>query len=200
VTTAGHAVAEEPAGSAGKSPLLLVAIIVLLLLALAGTGYALWGRTEHSQNGVAGVQGLKPGTPTILSMSQLESFAAAEGPVYWAGPRKGTNYEVTVTTAGAVYVRYLPEGVRAGSKNDYLTIGTYNAIDGYDALAAASSKDATVELSRTGAVIATFHSAPDSTYFAFPKADFQVEVFSPVAGQALELTESSAIGLVPGRS
>lgn len=186
---------------------MVAALAVVLLAVGTGLGYVLWGRQDSTQiaptggsdtsASVAGVDGLRPGVPTIVSLSQLEDMGAEQGPIYWAGPRAGTRYEVTVTDDGATYVRYLPDGVLAGSNNRYLTVGTYGSLDGYDALADAKKKDADIELSKTGAVIATFHSAPDSTYFAFPKADFQVEVFSPVAGQARQLTDSGAITLVP---
>lgn len=203
-------------GSSRGRTAVVAALMVLLLVILAGGGYLL-GRhrgdssadrstdssanssTSSSTDSVAGVSGLKPGVPTIVSLSELENIGAAQGPIYWAGDRPGTHFEVTVTTEGGIYVRYLPDNVQAGSKNRYLTVGTYEAVDGYDALAAAKKKDASVVVSRTGAVIATFHSAPDSTYFAFPKANFQVEVFSPVAGESRRLTESGAVRLVPGR-
>lgn len=174
----------------------LVALAVLLLAGIAAFGYVLWQR-GGSGNSVAGVPGLRPGVPRIVSLSQLKSFAAEEGPIYWAGPRAGSEYEVTVTTDGSTFVRYLPHGVAAGSRRDFLTVGTYSAIDGYNALVTAKMRDADVNVGRSGAVIATFHSAPDSTYFSFPRASFEVEVFSPVAGQSRRMTESGQIRLVP---
>lgn len=183
------------AGRAG-----IVALVVLLLVGGIG-GYFLLrpdddGDAARTANSVAGVPGLKPGVPTILSLKQLENLGAEQGPIYWAGPRDGTRYEVTVTTAGGTYIRYLPAGAKVGSTQEYLTVGTYASLEGYNALAAAKKRDADVVVSDSGAVIATFKSAPLSTYFAFPDGGFQVEVFSPVEGEARQLTESGAIGLV----
>jgi len=177
---------------------MLAGLLVLLLLAAFGVGGYLLGH-DGTRSGVAGAEGLRPGVPTIVSVSQLENLAAARGPIYWAGVRPGRRFEVTLTTRGGIYVRYLPKGVSAGSKHPYLTVGTYDFVNGYGALIGAKKRDAQVEVTRSGAVIATFHSAPDSTYFAFPTAAFQVEVFSPVAGQSRALTKSGDITLVPSR-
>lgn len=179
-----------------------IVVVILLFLALLGGGYALFSGNDDNDSAatsVAGVAGLKPGVPTILSVGELKDLAADHGTVYWAGERPNTQIEVTVTTDGGTYVRYLPKGVPAGSKDEFLTIGTYSAVDGYSALSAAKKSQADVETSQSGAVIATFKSAPDSTYFAFPKTSFQVEVYSPVKGEARQLTESGSIGIVPGK-
>lgn len=180
---------------------ILVGVLLLLLLAGVGVGGWLIGRDDDDHKtmkdaSVAGVIGLKPGVPKLVTIDELKDLGAEQGPIYWAGPRKGTKLEVTVTTQGGTYVRYLPEDAEVGTKDLYLTIGTYDSINGYNALAAAKKKDADVEVSKSGAVIATFKSAPKSTYFSFPEATFQVEVFSPKDKEARELTESGAIGLV----
>src|SRR5439155_18104340 len=47
-------------------------------------------------------------------------------PVYWAGPKRGFTHELTRTSDGRIYIRYLPAGVSIGSNQpNYLTIGTY---------------------------------------------------------------------------
>jgi hypothetical protein len=179
----------------------LTALTALLIaVALFVGGAAAWQSwTSHnSHTSVPAVEGLKPGVPAIVSLSQLEDLAAEQGPLYWAGPRNGTHYEVTVTTDGGTYVRYVPIGAQAGAKTPYLTVGTYRAVNGYGALSKAKKTDADVVVARSGAVIATFHAAPASTYFAFPDAAFQVEVFAPLPGESRKLTESGAIRLVPG--
>lgn len=190
--------------SAGRGRLLIGGVLALLLL-IAGAvgGYALSqgsdptsGEDGAADAAVSGVRGLEPGVPTILSADELRALGAEEGPVYWAGPREGTRYEVTVNTNGGIYIRYLPEGVEAGSEDLFLTVGTYDLLEGYDALTSASKSKADVVVSESGAAIATFKAAPLSTYFAFPDGTFQVEVFSPKKREARDLTESGAIGLI----
>ena len=52
---------------------------------------------------------------SAASESELKAFAdSVSHPVYWAGPKEGYTYELTQTTNGLVYVRYLPEGTDVG--------------------------------------------------------------------------------------
>ena len=54
---------------------------------------------------------------SAASESELKAFAdSVSHPVYWAGPKEGYTYELTRTTNGLVYVRYLPEGPRSGTR------------------------------------------------------------------------------------
>src|SRR3954447_22106351 len=64
---------------------------------------------------------------TAASVQQLKALAVSLGhPVYWAGTQRGVTYELTRTTDGRVYVRYLPAGVAVGdTRPNYLTVGTY---------------------------------------------------------------------------
>ena len=51
----------------------------------------------------------------MAAVAELEAVAKSLGhPVYWAGPRKGVTYELTRTTDGKVYIRYLPRGTHVG--------------------------------------------------------------------------------------
>src|SRR5262245_34937148 len=64
---------------------------------------------------------------TAASVPQLRSLSQETGqPLNWAGRRAGYTYELTRTTDGNIYVRYLPPGTPVGAQQpDYLTIGTY---------------------------------------------------------------------------
>lgn len=178
---------------------------MLLVALLAVGGVVLWNLLSRPAQPAAADQtissalGLEPGVPTIVAESELTSLSADVGPVYWAGPREDVQYEVTATGDGSTFIRYLPTDVEAGSDDQFLTVGTYSAIDGYTALSSANEDDADVIKTDSGAVVVTFAEAPLSTYFAFPAGSFQVEVFSPEEGESRELTESGAIGLVSAR-
>lgn len=182
--------------------LLLLALLLgagLLALVLWFTGVLKSGGTSgtSSRTSVSAPAGDIPvGVPTVVSLKQLQELAASRGPIYWAGQRKNTKLEVTVTTKGAIFVRYLPQSASAGTKSRYLSIGTYQDGVGYTALTSASAKRANVVRAKTGAVIATFKKQPMSTYFSFPHAAFQVEVYSPTKGQSRRMTDNGQIQLV----
>lgn len=145
---------------------------------------------------IAAAQDVKVGVPTIVSPEQLKELAGVRYPLYWAGDRPGTQLELTVTARNGVFVRYLPASVSAGAPGKYLTIATYESIDGYDALRGASKRGADVGMAKSGAVIAVFKSRPLSTYFSFPSASFQVEVYSPRPGESERLTDDGDVQLL----
>jgi hypothetical protein len=135
----------------------------------------------------------KPSRPaggaSATSESELREFAAsAQHPVYWAGPRAGQTYELTRTSDGRVYVRYLPEGVKVGDPRPrFLTVGTYPRANAFAELKrAARAPGATSrELPRDG--LAVLSRGSSSVYFGYPDAGYQVEVFAPSAGSARNL-------------
>lgn len=124
-----------------------------------------------------------------VSEAELRAFAASSPtPVYWAGPRAGQTYELSRTTDGRVYVRYLPAGVKVGDPRPrFLTVGTYpvaNAFSGLKRISRAPGAS-TRPLPRGG--MAVLNPATPSVYFGYPGAKYQVEVFAPSAASARRL-------------
>jgi len=134
--------------------------------------------------------------PTLVSPAQLERASAAFGsPIYWAGPRDGYSYELTVTSGGRVYVRYLPKGVTAGDpRANFLTVGTYRGDDAYADLKLASGSK-TVHSTRLpgGGLMVVPKNLPKSLYLAFTGAPYQVEVYDPAAGHSQTLARNGSI-------
>jgi hypothetical protein len=93
--------------------------LVALGLAAFFVGWLVMNRGDDSAPTASGA--------TAKSESELRSFAeSVSHPVYWAGPKDGNTYEVTRTSDGRVYVRYLPEGTQVGDpRARFLTVGTY---------------------------------------------------------------------------
>ena len=125
--------------------------------------------------------------PVLISQSQLEGLAASlDQPIYWAGPRAGYSYEVTVARGGRVYVRYLPLGVKAGDpRASFLVVGTYTEPGAFVDLKRAAKQTGSVSVGIEGGGIAVFSSQrPTSVYFSYPGAKYQVEVYSPSGNAA----------------
>ena len=133
--------------------------------------------------------------PRLVTEQQLRAFAAGEkGPVYWAGPQPGMRNELTRTADGRIYVRYLPDGVAAGSNDpNNLTVGTYPQPDALATLkrtvARRGGRTFAVAGGGTGAMLP---SNPDSVYVAYPGGSAQVELFDPDGG-AQTLARSGGI-------
>jgi hypothetical protein len=131
-----------------------------------------------------------PSGPTLVSQTQLEELASSfTKPVYWAGPRKGFSYELTRTTDGRTYVRYLPHGVPAGDRRaDFLVVGTYERPHAFSDLSRAGTRSGarSVKLDRGGVLVFT-EKQPHSVYFSYPSSSNQVEVFAPSGATARAL-------------
>jgi hypothetical protein len=138
------------------------------------------------------------GGPVAASVADLRGLPTQVGhPVYWAGARSNetATYELSRTSNGNIYIRYLPRGVGVGvPKPDYLTVGTYPFKNPVKALKRLSKKPNTVTRQLKGGGLAVANQpGAQNAYFAFPGEDVQVEVFHPTPGRALQLTTSGRI-------
>jgi 4-amino-4-deoxy-L-arabinose transferase-like glycosyltransferase len=117
--------------------------------------------------------------PVAATVAGLERLAGTIGhPIYWAGPRKGYTYELTQRSDGAIFVRYLPAGVRVGDpRGDFLIIVTYPYPHALAALQrVANGKGIAVP----GGGLALVHEGyAKSVHLAYPGVDYQVEVYDP---------------------
>lgn len=104
----------------------------LLVSLVAVAGILAWhfegnriGNSSH--NAATGQQQASLVTSAAVSTGQLvTAVSALDHSVYWIGPAaKPTTYELTESSNGQTFVRYLPQGVAVGTKQAYLSIGTY---------------------------------------------------------------------------
>jgi hypothetical protein len=127
---------------------------------------------------------------SATSESELRSFAeSSPHPVYWAGPKDGYTYELTRTSDGKVFVRYLPEGTQVGDPRPrFLTVATYPRAGAFAELRRAARTDGSVSLKLPRGGLAVFSEAqPTSVYLGYPKARYQVEVYHPSPDEARRL-------------
>jgi hypothetical protein len=142
-----------------------------------------------------------PGEPETVSAAQLSEFASEEGqPVYWLGERGDTSYELTDYPSGRVYIRYLTGGAEAGDKRaKFVAVATYPADNGVATLRKAVHETSGAKLGKTddGAVLLIDPSSPDNAHLAYPGTNQQIEIYSPVPGEALRLAARGAVQPVP---
>lgn len=135
---------------------------------------------------------------TATTRAQLQSLSASLGrPIYWAGNRVGTTFELTRAPGGHVFVRYLPTGAAVGTDRPYLTIGTYPVNDAFGLTKALSRDPSSVRVPvGKGGVAFYSRSRPTNVYVAYPGTGIQVEVYDPAPGAALRLVSSQRIAPV----
>ena len=176
--------------SALRVPHLRLGAIVAAGLAAFLVGWLAMNRGGDDAAPTAG------GGASAASESELRSFAdSASHPVYWAGAKDGHTYELTRTTDGRIYVRYLPEGTEVGDpRSRFLTVGTYPRAGAFAELKRAAKADGAVSLKVGDGGLAVFSEAkPTSVYLGYPDARYQVEVYHPSPDEARRLALSGQV-------
>jgi len=134
--------------------------------------------------------------PVAASPDRLRELSVEAGrPIYWLGPRNARTYELTRTPQDRIFVRYLPEGVAAGTREaKYTLVGTYPVDNAYGVLKelAKSGGESSFTAPKGGfAVYSTEH--PTNIYLAYPGSDVQIEVYASSAEHARELITSGQV-------
>jgi hypothetical protein len=140
-----------------------------------------------------------PVGPTVLSATGLKArVAALDEPVYWIGPVAGTRYELTRTTDGNAYVRYLPPGTRAGAApGEYVVVGTYPYRGAFAAVRAAAHGKVLTVSGGKGGIAEVERGRPTNVHVGFPHLDYQVEVYAPRPKAARTLATGGSLTPVP---
>lgn len=171
------------------------AVVAAILIASSGSvsPKPAAGSSTTSPSGPAAT--VNGATVAAVSLATLRALPVSLGhPVYWAGPRAGTTYELTRSPDGRVYVRYLTGGAQVGSPlPDFLTIGTYVVPNAAAAVRAAAAQPGAVPVAVLGGIGFYNRARPTSVYFAYPGSNIQVETYDPSAAVARRLVESGAI-------
>jgi hypothetical protein len=120
--------------------------------------------------------------------------ALARHPVYWAGPRARIKYELTRSSDGRIFIRYLPRGVTVGSTQPFLTVGSYPIANAYGVTLAQSKTGGAVAVHVAHGGVAFYRaSRPTNFFVAYPRTHVQVEVYDPIPGRARSLVTSGAV-------
>jgi hypothetical protein len=197
---------QEPQPPTRKSSSIRVGA-VLAIAAAAGLGA--WAVVSNRDSGsttptatpgataasppAATTEAARPIAPVGLSLKGLRTLTASIAqPIYWAGPKPGYLYELTRTSTGKIFIRYLPPGTPVGVKKaTYLIVATYPF---RGALKALENLKAQVHLTVPGGGIAIVDkSHPQSVHMAFPGVDNQVEVYDPLPSRSLAIARSGTV-------
>jgi hypothetical protein len=135
--------------------------------------------------------------PKAASPAALKSLAGSLGhPIYWAGPKKGYTYELNRNPNGSLYIRYLPPGVRVGSKKTYLSVATYPFVGALAGIQRVAKQKGQRTIKLVGGGLAVYNpKIPNDLHLAFPGSNYQVEVYDPT-GKTRQLVASGRITVI----
>jgi hypothetical protein len=136
--------------------------------------------------------------PTAATRADLRAFARRAGhPIYWAGPKPGYTYELSTTSNGGVFIRYLPPGVEVGDpRARYVTVATYPFPGALAAVERTANRATRIKLDGGGIGVVD-PAYPKSIHLAYPGSDYQIEVYDPSPSAGRKLVASGAVARVP---
>jgi hypothetical protein len=200
-TTGGAATPIGPGSKWGflRRPHVRVGAIVALAIAAGLIAWLVVGRDDDEGSSVSqrtlaatGTQGPATGAKTgplgLTERGLADMSAKLRESIYWVGAKPGYTYELTRTSNGNVYVRYLPPGVDVGdNRAKFLIVVTYPLGDAYAALKRAIQKSAG-EMHRTpgGGLAWVGTSYPKSVHVAYQGVPYQIEIYDPSPAKALK--------------
>ena len=136
--------------------------------------------------------------PVAVTLGFLRAKAKSLGrPLYWVGAKPGVTYEFTETSNGDIYLRYLPPGVKAGSRLAYETIATYPVANAFAVTSTRANLPGTVKIPISGGVAFYSSAEPKSVYIAFQGSNEQLQVYDPSPARAHQLVAAGALQPVP---
>jgi hypothetical protein len=194
------AVNQPQVSSWAQKPQLRIGAVIAIALAIAFIVWLLVRGGGGSSSATTATTSTLPAVgPTSVSVTQLGTYSDSAGhPIYWAGPIPNTVYELTQTSSGSIYVRYLPGGVPVGTKALHTLVGTYPVNNAYKVLQSLAKKDGEISFPAPGSGVAVYStSSPTNVYLAYPNSNVQIEVYDPSPTRARSLITSGQIAPVP---
>jgi hypothetical protein len=178
-----------------RNPQARIGAVVAVALLI---GFVVWLLVRDGGNG-SGTESTPTGAaigPVAATEDRLRSLSIDEGhPIYWIGAKADTTYELTRTSNGRIFIRYLPKGAPVGvDKADYTIIGTYPVPNATGVLEGLAKNSDEQKLSVPGGGIAVYStSQPTNVYVAYPGSNLQIEVFDPSADRARRIVTSGQV-------
>jgi hypothetical protein len=170
--------------------------LVAALAVVAVGAASLWLLEHRSSGSSAGTSSGLATNAHAATPAGLRATAKAIGhAIYWAGSRPNVTYELTVTTGGLTYVRYLTAGAKVGNAHpSFITVGTYPKQNAYSVLTAARKvTGARVQSFGNGELAVSYPNRPRSVYVARRGSNLMVEVFAPARLEAETIVRDGLI-------
>ena len=137
-----------------------------------------------------------------LTESELKSIISENNiQAYWTGPLKDATYSLNSSTAGQVFIRYIPKGQECDDvRPNFRVIATYEEVDAFATTeSAGTTSDGVSLLNADGSIVYFNKNVPTNIYVAYPGIDYQIEIYDPDPKEAVSLaTTQGTLQLIKG--
>ena len=137
-----------------------------------------------------------------LTESELKSIISENNiQAYWTGPLKDATYSLNSSTAGQVFIRYIPKGQECDDvRPNFRVIATYEEVDAFTTTeSAGTTSDGVSLLNADGSIVYFNKNIPTNIYVAYPGIDYQIEIYDPDPKEAVSLaTTQGTLQLIKG--
>jgi hypothetical protein len=182
-----------------RLPSVRIGAVIAIALAAAFVVWLIVREDDDSSSTSTTTQTTAEVGPVAATPAALRALADEVGhPVYWVGPRQNRTYELTRTSSGRIFIRYLPPDAEVGNRSArYTIVGTYPVENAHEVLQRLSTQPGEKSAPAPGGGLAVYStSSPRNVYVAYPGSDVQIEVFDPSAKRALRLVTSGRVAPV----
>jgi hypothetical protein len=137
-----------------------------------------------------------------LTESELKSIIKENNiQAYWTGPLKNATYTLNSSTAGQVFIRYVPDGEKCDDvRPNFRVIATYQEADAFATTeSAGTTADGVSLLNADGSIVYFNKNVPTNIYLAYPGIDYQIEIYDPDPKEAVSIaTTQGRIQIIKG--
>jgi hypothetical protein len=171
------------------------ALRLVAIAAVVGLGIGLGGATllNQSQGNSATVSGQLSGRVALTENELLAIVSENNLVAYWSGSEAGALYSLVANTSGQVFVRYLSDGLGLEDTSaNYRVVATYPQADAFAITQAAGNQANAISfVNPDGAQVFFSKDFPSNIYMAYPDLAYEIEIYDPGSGVALNLATTS---------
>ena len=171
------------------------ALRLVAIAAVVGLGIGVGGATllNQSQGNSPTVSGQLSGRVALTENELLAIVSENNLVAYWSGPEAGALYSLVANTSGQVFVRYLSDGLGLDDTSaNYRVVATYPQADAFAITQAAGNQANAISfVNPDGAQVFFSKDFPSNIYMAYPDLAYEIEIYDPGSGVALNLATTS---------
>ncbi len=144
---------------------------------------------SHAQHNARGRMDALSGRVAMTESQIIDLVSREKLTAYWGGPRPGYLYTLAVTKKNRIIVSYVAAKVSpARQLVNSRVIATYLSKDAFSNSLAAALRPGNTSFRKSDGSVVFYSSKRDNdVYMSFPKKNVQIEIYDPMAGQALSL-------------